>query len=189
MPKHKLFISIIFTLLSYFSGWSQSVEQNNSTQMTNQPKDTTILAFNKKQYEKMISKGDILYTQKEYLKSKKLYQRAIRFQPNWDNVYAKDRVWKIDRILFELAESVEVYVKEYQENFQQGITEDRVDLKFNRYNEVIAYVIIRVVVIKEKYNIYKKHVVRSNITYSKNGEGVSKQVWNDESNNVTLRWN
>jgi hypothetical protein len=181
--------SIIFILLISFSGLAQIVEPNDSIRLANQPKDTTMLSYNKTQHEKMISKGDVLFSQKDYLKSKTLYKRAIRFQPNWTNTHAKNRIIEIDRILLEIEQSIEVYVKEYEENFLQGITEERIDLKFNRYNEPISYVIIRVVVIKEKYNIYKKYSVRSNTTYSKNGIGVTKQVWDEESNNVTLRWN
>lgn len=181
--------SIIFVLLISFSGLAQIVEPNDSIRLANQPNDTTTLSYNKTQYGKMISKGDVLFSQTDYLKSKTLYQRAIRFQPNWTNTHAKNRISEIDKILQELAQSIEIYVKEYSKNFKQGITEERIDLKFNRYNEPISYVVIRVVVIKEKYNIYKKYSVRSTTTYSKNGVGITKQVWDKESNNVTLSWN
>ncbi len=189
MSKNKLLTSFIFTFLLSFSGLSQVITEHDSIRIVNQPKDTTMLAFNKKQHQKMISKGDVLFSQKNYLTSKKLYQRAIRFQPTWDNTHAKNRISEIDKILLKLAQSIEIYVKEYSKNFQQGITEERVDLKFNRYDEPIAYKIIRVVVINEAYSIYTKHVVRSTVTYSRDGVSITKQVWNEESNNITLRWN
>jgi len=189
MNKNKLFTSIIFVLLLSISGITQDIEQNDSTRIANQPKDTTILSFNKKQYDKMILKGDVLFSHKDYLISKKMYKRAIRFQPNWDNTYPKNKIIEIDKILSQIAQSIEVYVKEYDDTFQQGITEERKNLKFNNYNEIIAYQIIRVVVIGENYSIYKKHVVRSTVTYSKNGNGVPKLIWDEESNNISLRWN
>ena len=189
MSKNKLFIVLIFSLLLSFNGTARYLEKTDYVRIISQVKDTSLLAFNKKQYGKMISKGDVLFSQKNYLNSKKLYQRAIRFQPDWDNTYPENRIIEIDRLLFELAQSIEVYVKEYQEKFQQGITEERIDLKFNNYNEIIAYEIIRVVVIGETYSIYKKHVVRSTVTYSKNGIGITKLAWDEESNNIILRCN
>gem|GEM_PF-1567758 len=189
MSKSKLFTSITFVLLISISGITQGIEQSDSTRIANQPNDTTILAYNKKQYNKMISKGDVLFSHKDYLISKKMYKRAIRFQPNWDNTYPKKKIIEIDKILSQIAQSIEVYVKEYDDTFQQGITEERKNLKYNNYNEIIAYQIIRVVVIGENYAIYKKHVVRSTVTYSKNGIGVPKLIWDEESNNINLRWN
>lgn len=189
MRNIQIFFFLLFTLLLSFNGVSQVVEENDSIRKANQPKDTTMLSYNKKQHQKMVSRGDVLFSQKEYLKSKKLYQRAIRFQPTWDNSHSEQRIIEIDQILREQAQRIEVYVKEYDEKFQQGITEERIDLKFNRYNEPIAYKIIRVVVIKDTYSIYTKHVIRSTVTYTKNKAAVTKQVWDEESNNVTLRWN
>lgn len=189
MIKTKLFIVVFsFTLLIY-SSVSHANIINDSTLIGFQPKDTTIQTFNKKQYQKMISRGDTLFNQKKYSNSKKLYQRAIRFQPDWDNSYAENRIIEIDKIIFENAQSLEVFVKEYNDTFGQGITEEKRILKYNNYNEVVAYEIIRVVVIGETYSIYKKHVIRSTVTYSKNGIGVPKLVWEEESNNIRLRWN
>ncbi len=189
MIINKLFTSIIFMFSLCFCGTAQDIDLNDSIQHQNQPKDTTIQTFNKKQYDKMISKADVLFSQKDYLISKKMYKRAIRFQPNWDNTYPTSRIVVIDKILFEIAQSIEVYVVECDDTYQQGITEERKDLKFNNYNEIVSYEIIRIVVIGETYSIYKKHVVRSTVTYSKNGIGVPKLIWEEESNNITLRWN
>ena len=187
MVDNKIFIVFIFIFLNVNLALSQNLP-NDSTKVKNQPKDTTMLTFNKNQYGKMISKGDVYFSQKEYLKSKKMYERATRFQPNWNNLYPNNRIDEIEMILEKHAQSIEVYVKEYDEIFHQGITEERTDLKFNIYNEPIAYEIRRIVVIGKSYSIYKKYVVRSIITYTKNGVGVTKQVWS-ESNNVLLKWN
>ena len=180
---------LLFSFVMMSNSYGQIVNQNDSIRINNQPKDTTISTFNKSQYGKMISRADVYFAQKEYQKSKKMYQRAIRFQPNWNNTIPKNRIIEIDRILKEKAESIEVYVDEFDEVFQQGITEFRKDLRFNNYGKAIIYEIIRVVVIGEKYNVYKKYTARSSVTYSKNKIGISKQVWSEESNNITLKWN
>jgi len=189
MIDNKLIFSFLVSIIFSFNSFTQVVEQNDSIRISKQPKDTTLLAFNTRQYQKMISKSDVYFSQKDYEKSKKMYERAIRFQPNWDNDYPKNRIIEIDKIVYEIAQSIEVFVKEYNEVYRQGITEERTDLKFNNYGKAISYEVARIVVIGKQYTIYKKYVIRSITTYSKNGVGVTKQIWNEESNNITLTWN
>ena len=56
-------------------------------------------AYNIKQYNKMISKADEYFIDKNYAKSKGLYQRAIKFLPNNDNTYPLNRIQEIKDIL------------------------------------------------------------------------------------------
>jgi len=56
-------------------------------------------AYNMKQYKKMISKADEYFIDESYEKSKGLYERAIKFLPNYDNTYPINRIQEIKDIL------------------------------------------------------------------------------------------
>lgn len=56
-------------------------------------------AYNKKQYDKMISKANEYFTDKNLTKAKGLYERAIKFLPNYDNTYPIGQVQIIKDIL------------------------------------------------------------------------------------------
>ncbi len=55
--------------------------------------------YNMKQYNKMISKADEYFIDKNYAKSKGLYERSIKFLPNNDNTYPINRIQEIKDIL------------------------------------------------------------------------------------------
>ena len=56
-------------------------------------------AYNKKQYDKMLSKADEYFSDKNYEKSRGLYKRAIKFLPNNNNTYPINRIKEIKDIL------------------------------------------------------------------------------------------
>jgi len=56
-------------------------------------------AYNMKQYKKMVSKADEYFIDESYVKSKGLYERAIKFLPNYDNTYPINRIQEIKDIL------------------------------------------------------------------------------------------
>jgi len=61
--------------------------------------DAKLGGFNKEQYDKMIAKADEYFTKANYEKAIGLYERAIKFQPTWNNSYPNAQISKINSIL------------------------------------------------------------------------------------------
>ncbi len=61
--------------------------------------DAKLGGFSKEQYDKMIKKADEYFTKANYEKAKGLYERAIKFQPTWNNSYPNAQITKINGIL------------------------------------------------------------------------------------------
>jgi tetratricopeptide (TPR) repeat protein len=61
--------------------------------------DAKLGGFNKEQYDKMIAKADEYFSKANYEKAIGLYERAIKFQPTWDNSYPNAQITKINGIL------------------------------------------------------------------------------------------
>jgi len=55
--------------------------------------------YNKKQYDKMLSKANEYFINENYEISKELYERAIKFLPTYDNTYPINRIQEITDIL------------------------------------------------------------------------------------------
>jgi tetratricopeptide (TPR) repeat protein len=61
--------------------------------------DAKLGGFNKEQYDKMIAKADEYFVKQSYEKAIGLYERAIKFQPTWNNSYPNAQITKINGIL------------------------------------------------------------------------------------------
>jgi tetratricopeptide (TPR) repeat protein len=139
--------------------------------------------FNLRQYQKMISQADKYFDEKKYDKATKLYNRAITFQPNYDNTYAKQQIKRIENI------HNSIYIKRFDRTFNQGLTEFKTFIKTDRNGDVIAYSLIRVIVVQGIVNVYEKRVTRHTTTYMKNGEAITEYKWLEDTNKPNLKRN
>jgi len=139
--------------------------------------------FNQRQYKKMINQADKYFDEKNYEKAKKLYNRAITFQPNFDNTYAKQQIKRIDNI------HNSIYIKRFDRSFNEGLTEFKTFIKTDRNGDIIAYSLIRVIVDQGKVNVYEKRVTRYTTTYMKNGEAITEYKWSEDTNKQNLKQN
>ncbi len=108
--------------------------------------DAKLGGFEKEQYDKMISKADEYFTKGNYEKAKNLYNRAITFQPNWDNTYPKEQLVKIRGILNppkainnELRNLGEPVVGVSEEEMEKLLMTDEEQQHFNSSNKVVEY--------------------------------------------------
>ncbi len=139
--------------------------------------------FNLRQYNKMITQADKYFNQKKYNKAKNLYQRAITFQPNFDNTYAKQQLKIIENI------HNSIYIKRFDRTFNEGYTEFKTFIKTDRNGDVIAYTLVRVIVEQGKADVYEKRVTRYATTYMKNGEAITQYQWSESGNKQNIKQN
>ncbi len=139
--------------------------------------------FNQRQYQKMITQADKYFDEKKYDKAKKLYNRAITFQPNFDNTYAKQQIKRINNI------DSAIYLERFKRSFYEGLTEFKSYIKTDRNGDVIAYSLIRVIVEQGVVSVYEKRVTRYATTYMKNGEAITQYKWSEDTNKPNLKRN
>jgi len=74
-------------------------------------------------------------------------------------------------------------------DFPEGVTEEIYQVK-DAYGLLLSFVVRRVVVTGGEGNVYEKTKSRHGVTsYSKNGDPISKQVWQDKTANASLKSN
>jgi len=108
--------------------------------------DSKLGGFNKEQYNKMIIKADEYFSKANYKKSKELYERAIRFQPTWDNSYPNAQITKINAILHppkakktEMRNLGEKVVGLSEQDMEKMLMDDQDQREYNSSNAVVEH--------------------------------------------------
>jgi tetratricopeptide (TPR) repeat protein len=171
------------TLFFIVTIWLTSLNTYSCTNPLPIDSTETEAEFNQRQYNKMITQADKYFDEKKYDKAKKLYNRAITFQPNYDNTYAKQQINRIDNI------HNSIYIKRFDRSFNEGLTEFKTFIKTDRNGDIIAYSLIRVIVEQGKADVYEKRVTRYVTTYMKNNEAITEYKWSEDTNRQNLKRN
>ncbi len=171
------------TLLLLFVVFSLSHNSFSCSNLLPIDSTETETEFNQRQYKKMITQADKYFDEKKYDKAKKLYNRAIKFQPNYDNTYAKQQLKRIENI------HNSIYIKRFDRTFNEGFTEFKTFIKTDRNGDIIAYTLVRVIVEQGRADVYEKRVTRYATTYMKNGVAITEYQWSEGTNKPNLKQN
>jgi epidermal growth factor receptor substrate 15 len=83
-------------------------------------------------------------------------------------------------------DKIDVYVKnKLGEEYPNGVTEEIYE-QYDNQGLLISFVTRRLVVVEGEGNIYERTKARYGVSYTKNGEGITEMLWDDETNNAYL---
>jgi len=84
-------------------------------------------------YQKAIAKADELFKARDYKGARKMYEEALKYNPN--DAYAKDRIAKIDKIIDLFEKRYDMIIKAADELFMQK----KYKLARNKYEEALKF--------------------------------------------------